>query len=97
MRGPSLLPSVFGLRQLKVMHAALGVSAAAVVGAQQPMGAGVLIGCLTGCLYMRWSGFRATGGAATLTGEDARDACLGAVVGGGLKTPGSRRPRRNPS
>ena len=53
----SLLPSVFGLRQLKVMHAALGVSAAAVVGAQQPMGAGVLIGCLTGCLYMRCLGF----------------------------------------
>ena len=52
-----LLPNAPGLSRLKVMHAALGVSAAAVAGAEQPLGAGVLIGCLTGCLYMRCLGF----------------------------------------
>ncbi len=53
----ALLPGVAALSQLKVMHAALGVSAAAVLGAEQPPGAAVLFGCLAGCLYMRGLGF----------------------------------------
>lgn len=53
----ALLPGGSGPGRLKVMHAALGVGAAAVVGAEQPMGAGVLFGCLAGCLYMRCLGF----------------------------------------
>ncbi len=53
----ALLPGVTGIGRLKVMHAALGVSAFAVVGAEQPPGAGVLFGCLAGCLYMRCLGF----------------------------------------
>ncbi len=53
----ALLPGAVGLGRFKVMHAALGVSAVAVVGAEQPPGAGVLIGCLAGCFYMRCLGF----------------------------------------
>ncbi len=53
----ALLPGVARLGRVKVMHAALGVSAAALVGAEQPPGAGVLFGCLAGCLYMRGLGF----------------------------------------
>ncbi len=52
-----LLPGVAGFDRLKVMHAALGVSAVAVIGAERPPGAGVLFGCLAGCLYMRCLGF----------------------------------------
>ena len=53
----ALLPGAAGLGRFKVMHAALGVSAAAVLSAEQPLGAGVLFGCLAGCLYMRCLGF----------------------------------------
>ncbi len=52
-----LLPGGTALGRFKVMHAALAVGAAAMAGAGRPPGAGVLFGCLAGCLYMRGLGF----------------------------------------
>ena len=61
----SLLPGRFGLGRLRTMHAALGVGAAGVLCAASPAGAGALIGCLLGCLYIALPGFRSAGGTAT--------------------------------